>query len=98
VPIISIFVATLLAFFLTSQVYSTLVRGHSLKKSVTEVEEKLDKVKLEQAKLSADLDYYSDARNFEKRLRTLFNYRAPGEQMIIVVPPHSTTSTTSTEP
>lgn len=38
-------------------------------------------------KIQGELEYLSDPHNLEKELRAKFNYRAPNEKMIIVVPP-----------
>jgi len=40
----------------------------------------------EQASLKADLDYFSESENLEKELRGRYNYKEPGEKLIIVVP------------
>ncbi|MDO8516200.1 MAG: hypothetical protein Q7S28_03050 [bacterium] len=48
--------------------------------------EKLDKAKIDNESLGNDYQYYSNPINLEKELRARFNYRSPGEKMIIVVP------------
>lgn len=45
-----------------------------------------DKLNEENKTLESDIEYYSNPRNLEKELRSRFNYRAPNEKMIIVVP------------
>lgn len=39
--------------------------------------------------LRADIRYFGETRNLLKEFRSLFNYRAPGEKLIIVVPPEA---------
>lgn len=46
----------------------------------------LEQLQADQQKLTEDIEYYSDPHNLEKVLRAQFNYRAPGEKLIIVVP------------
>ena len=36
--------------------------------------------------LGEDIEYYSQPQNAEKILRAKFNYKKPGEEMIIIVP------------
>ena len=48
--------------------------------------DELNRLEAETAKLTDDIEYYSDPHNLEKVLRAQFNYRAPDEKLIIVVP------------
>ena len=50
---------------------------------LTEESRKLEK---ENRKLNNDLSYFADPANLVKELRSKFNYKKPGEKMIIVVP------------
>ena len=45
-----------------------------------------ESLETENAKLIEDIEYYQDPHNLEKELRARFNYRAPNEDLIIVVP------------
>ncbi|OGY98443.1 MAG: hypothetical protein A2681_01470 [Candidatus Liptonbacteria bacterium RIFCSPHIGHO2_01_FULL_56_18b] len=45
--------------------------------------------------LEADFRYFLDPVNLEKELRARFNYRAPGEKLIIIVSPQSSTTSSS---
>ena len=60
-----------------------------LRKTFSVLERKLNQFKEDNLELRADLEYFSDVRNLEKELRSRFNYKKPGEKMIIVVPPKS---------
>lgn len=44
--------------------------------------------------LQADIGYYADPANLEKELRAHFNYRSPGEHMIVIVPSSGGASST----
>lgn len=46
----------------------------------------LNKLDAENEKLQSDIEYFSNPHNLEKEARSKFNYRAPGEKMIIVAP------------
>jgi hypothetical protein len=45
----------------------------------------------EEARLEAELQYYSNPANFFKELRARFNYHAPDEKGIILVPNSTST-------
>ena len=74
------------------QIYSFLGRQGELKAEFAEVEAKLDRAKADQEKFQAELDYYLNPVNLEKELRARFNYRRPGEKLIIIVPRNGTTT------
>lgn len=48
---------------------------------------KLAALRKESFNLQADLNYFLEPENLEKELRAKFNYKKPGEKLIIVVPP-----------
>jgi hypothetical protein len=47
---------------------------------------KLESLSIDKNNVQKDINYYSDPSNLEKLLREKFNYKKPGEGMIIVVP------------
>ena len=53
---------------------------------------KTDFFKKENFELQADLEYYARPENLEKELRSRFNYKKPGEKLIIIVPPKEATT------
>ncbi|MDP3947809.1 MAG: septum formation initiator family protein [bacterium] len=50
------------------------------------IEGELRAMEEENRKLQADISYYANPDNLEKELRARFNYKSPGEELIIVVP------------
>lgn len=40
----------------------------------------------ENKEIEKDVEYYADPYNLEKELRARFNYKSPGEELLIVVP------------
>jgi len=65
---------------------------------VQQLTKSADALKKENAELLSQIDYYQDPENLLKELKSQFNYKESGEQLIIVVPPQATsTGATSTE-
>ncbi len=58
-----------------------------LRRTFSALENKLSQFKKDNSELRADLEYFSEPENLVKELRSRFNYKKPGEKMIIVVPP-----------
>ncbi len=74
------------------QIYSFLKRRAELSLEFSDISAKLNRAKLEQEKFRAELDYYLNPANLEKELRARFNYKAPGEKLLIIVPKGNSTS------
>ncbi len=53
------------------------------------------KAKTDEADFQTDVQYLANPVNLEKELRSRFNYKKPGETMIIIVPEQSTTVTST---
>ncbi|MFH1188774.1 MAG: hypothetical protein V1652_02935 [bacterium] len=72
--------------FVGYQVYCVEKKRHGLETSFFEKEREYQMFEQENRVLQSQIDYYAEDRNLEKELRGKFNYRAPDETMIIVVP------------
>lgn len=72
--------------FLAAELYSFSARQHSLKSDFQEAKTRLEKLKTDQASLEAELEYLSNPLNLSKEMRSRFNLKKPGENMIIIVP------------
>lgn len=85
---VSIILAIVLAAILyeLAQLYFS---NNKLKAEFSALGGKIENLKKENALLQADSEYFKDPANLEKELRARFNYKNPGEKMIIVVPPKS---------
>jgi cell division protein FtsB len=84
-----VFVAIVLILFLGFggfQLYRLLVQRASLNDRAENLAADVTRLEQENQKLSDDIRYFADARNLEKEIRKLFNYRNPGEELYIVVP------------
>ncbi len=73
-------------FLLGTQIYKFWDKDAELQKEFSDFKTKLDRAKLDQSQFRADLDYYLNPANLEKELRARFNYRAPDEKLLIIVP------------
>lgn len=91
---VAVFAAVIVA--LGSQIAVSLDRRSSARLEFNELQGKLDQVVMDQERLQADLEYIINPANLEKELRQRFNYREPGEKLIIIVPPQSSEGPTST--
>ncbi len=85
-----------LLIFLGTQIYAFLGKEKALQKDFSDLKARLDAAKLDEAKLQADLNYYLNPANLEKELRARFNYKAPDEKLLILVPRNNSTTASST--
>ena len=82
----AIIILTGLVIFLGFQIYAFLGRERDARKTYTDYQVKLDRANLDLKKLQDELQYYENRANVEKTLRGEFNYKAPGEKLMIIVP------------
>ena len=94
--IAGIIILLFLLLVIGSQIYAYWVRARASETELEKLQGDLARARIEEEKLKADLLYYQNPANLEKELRARFNYRDPGEKLIILVPSTSTTSTVST--
>jgi len=85
---IGLFIVVVLVGF---QIVSFLEQKHALTQNMADISAKLAAAKLQEADLQEEAKYLSNPANLEKELRTQFNYKKPGETMIIIVPKTSST-------
>ncbi|MEY4731443.1 MAG: hypothetical protein RL681_389 [Candidatus Parcubacteria bacterium] len=95
--VVLLIILTSLLLFLGSQLWYFYKRGETARADLESQEEKLQAIQREHDALSRDADYYGNTANIEKELRGKFNYKSPGETMMVIVP-DETTSTTTTRP
>ncbi|OGY64391.1 MAG: hypothetical protein A3I89_00415 [Candidatus Harrisonbacteria bacterium RIFCSPLOWO2_02_FULL_41_11] len=80
---------------LSAQFYKLYIINRKLSGELFSAKEKVSGFLEENKKLQADLEYFAVPENLEKELRGQFNYKKPGEKLIIAVPPKSTTTVTT---
>jgi cell division protein FtsB len=91
--IAGIIVLSLVLIFVGVQVYSFVAQEGKLGSELADVQANLTKAQTEETSLQQEDQYLSNPINLEKEIRERFNYKKPGETMVIIVP--SATSTAS---
>lgn len=86
---------SLVLIFLGVNIYSFVKQENELGTNLADIQTRLTKAQVDEANLQAEKQYLANPVNLEKELRARFNYKNPGEKMIIIVP-LGVTSTTST--
>jgi cell division protein FtsL len=76
------------------QVFSFLGQQRALNQNLSDVQTRLVQAQSQEANLQAETQYLANPANLEKELRAQFNYKNPGETMIIIVPAATPSSTT----
>lgn len=79
------------------RVYAFFVQERQLSADLTDIQTRLTKAKYDEANLQSEVQYLANPLNLEKELRARFNYKKPGETMIVIVPEQSSTATTTGE-
>src|SRR5258708_29600549 len=87
---------SLLLIFLGVRLYSLVSQEGQLSASLADIQARFAKAKADEADLSAEAQYLSDPVNLEKELRARFNFKKPGETMVIIVPSQQTSTASST--
>jgi cell division protein FtsB len=95
--IAAIVVLSILLIALGVQVYSFVAQEGSLGNELADVQTNLTKAQTEEASLQDENQYLSNPVNLEKELRARFNYKKPGETMVIIVPSSSSTATSTAD-
>lgn len=85
--------SVIFVFFLF-QAWYLYGRSRDAARAVEKLEDELANAKRERESLEADIGYYEHPENAEKALRERFNYRAPDEKVIIIVPASSSPTST----
>ncbi len=69
------------------QLYQLYLHNKELRESFSALNNRVETFNEENLVLQADLEYFSEPENLEKEIRSRFNYKKPGENLIIIVPP-----------
>jgi cell division protein FtsB len=81
--------------FVSTRVYSFFVQERQLDVQLADIQASLTKSQTDEADLQNEVQYLANPLNLEKELRARFNYKNPGETMIIIVPAQSSTASSS---
>ncbi len=69
-----------------AQSYFFIKERNRLKTDSDNLNSRLQALSKENADLQSDIEYFSRPENLEKELKSRFNYKKPGEKMMIIVP------------
>ncbi len=78
--------------FAGMKAYSFWGQEQQLSQSLAGIKARLTSAQVDVANLQSDVQYLANPLNLEKELRSRFNYKKPGETMIIIVPDQSSTA------
>ena len=81
-----------LILFLGKQIYSFIGLESEARNTFSEYQTKIGKAKLDQKKFQEELEYYANQVNLGKEIKGRFNYKAPDEKLIIIVPKNQSTT------
>ena len=85
-------VLILFLLFIVGQIWTMSGKTRIVETGLTKVAKELEKARSDSHQLHMDFNFYSNPINLEKELRARFNYSLPGEKLIILVPPKTTTT------
>ncbi len=69
------------------QLFNLLKQNFHLKSDLSDLNREAGSFSKENETLKADLEYLANPANLIKELKSKLNFKAPGEKMIIIVPP-----------
>jgi len=84
--IIWISILALITGVLGFQAYKLYNQGQKYTEELVKNEADYQDLSAEEARISQDVEYYQTDENLSKELRSRFNYRDYGEELIILVP------------
>lgn len=76
----------LFLILITVQIYAFWGKRDEERTRFEEAQAALEKAKQDQGRLARDFEFYLRPENLEQELRARFNYKAPDEKTIILVP------------
>ena len=95
--IAAIVVLSLLLIFVFVRVFSFVGQEGKLGSQLADVQANLTKAQAEETSLQQEDQYLSNPINLEKEIRARFNYKKPGETMVIIVPSATSTASSTNE-
>jgi len=86
-------VGGIMIIFMGVGIFGFVKQEHELGSDLASVQARLTKAQADETELQSESQYLANPVNLEKELRARFNYKKPGEKMIIIVPPQNASST-----
>lgn len=72
------------------EVYNLFTQQDSLESEILKLEAQASILDAQNGRLIKDIEYFSHDKNLVKEFKSKFNYRAPDERLIILVPREET--------
>ncbi len=94
--IAAIIILAVILILVAGRVYAFFAQERQLSADLADIQSRLAKAKTDEAGLQAEVQYLANPLNLEKELRARFNYKKPGETMIVIVPEGTSTAATTT--
>ena len=92
--IAAIILVSLVILFIGVRVFGFVAEERQLGHDLADIETRLTAAQTDEADLKSEAQYLANPINLEKELRARFNFKKPGEKMIIIVPPQTSTAPT----
>jgi cell division protein FtsB len=86
---------SILLILISIQIVTFLRQENTLSQTLAATSARLAKTQSDETNLSEEIQYLANPANLEKELRAQFNYKNPGETMLIIVPAQSSTASSS---
>jgi uncharacterized protein YlxW (UPF0749 family) len=83
--IVGIVLLSLAIVFLGVKTYSFWRQEEDLNAQLADIEVRLVSAQANEANLASDSQYLANPANLEKEFRSRFNYKKPGETMVVIV-------------
>ena len=74
------------------QLFQLYRQNKNFEDNLSKISQKAQVLTKENANLMADAEYFSNPENLAKEIRSRFNYKKPGEKLIIGVSPREATT------
>ncbi len=84
--LLTVFILIAILLVILTQIYLILKERYQLKKELADLNSRLDFLVKENVFLKSEINHFSYPENLEKKLRSKFNYKKPGEEIIIITP------------
>lgn len=72
--------------FLSWGLFNLVKKSRHLESKVNDITANAEALAKENQILKKDIEYFSHPENLVKELKSLFNYRQPGEKLMIIIP------------
>lgn len=76
----------LMSIFIAARVYGFFAQERELNADLADIEARLTQAQATESNLELEMQYLANPLNLEKELRAQFNYKKPGETMIVIAP------------